>query len=115
MAETKRRKKDRTVIFEVKTQTPLSVGEQVFVTGSLQALGNWRADGFPLTRMGENAWSGAAILPNQENVEYKLTRGTWDTEEVLENGYAPENSVLKAGGDTTVRRMVASWLDKVRR
>ena len=114
MAEPRRKKRTRPVNFEIRTAAPLSVGEQVFITGSDAELGRWQADGFPLTRMGENVWAGTATLPGHEDVEFKVTRGSWDTEEVGADGVVPGNSTLKAGGDTTVRRSVAGWRDQVK-
>lgn len=112
MAAAKSRKTVRIVLFEVKTSRPLPIGQQVFICGSDKRLGNWRADGLPLTRMGENAWSGHAQLPVAEAVEYKITRGSWGTEALDEKGQIPGNHVLKPGGDITVRHSVASWLDE---
>jgi hypothetical protein len=112
MAAKRPRNKDRRVSFEIKTERPLSVGEQVFISGNQQMLGNWRADGFPLTRMADNLWAGSAILPGGETIEFKITRGDWDSEEVNAEGALPGNSVLKAGGDTVVRRTVAGWKDR---
>ncbi len=108
----KTKNKTRRVTFEIKTLAPLSVGEQVFVAGNHDMLGRWRADGFPLTRMADNTWSGAAILPAGEPTEFKVTRGDWDTEETQPDGTLPGNSVLPAGGDISVRRTVASWKDR---
>lgn len=112
MATSKNRKTQRTVLFEVRTAKPLPVGQQVFVTGNQKMLGHWRADALPLTRMGENAWSGQAILPVGETVEYKFTRGSWDTEAVNPQGVVPGNHELKPGGDLTVRHTVAAWKDQ---
>lgn len=112
MAAPRTRKTQRTVQFEVKTLKPLPVGQQVFVTGNARMLGHWKADGLPLTRMGENAWAGHAILPVAEAVEFKVTRGLWDTEEVAADGAVPGNHVLKAGGDTTARVSVSAWKDQ---
>ena len=112
MPDKKKSTRDRTVIFEIKTARPLNVGEQVFVTGDQQMLGSWRPDGLPLTRMGENIWSGLAILPGKEATAYKITRGTWDTEEVSSTGVAPDNAILKAGGNTTIRKTIAAWKDQ---
>lgn len=111
MPDKKKSTRDRTVIFEIKTVRPLNVGEQVFVTGDQEMLGNWRPDGLPLTRMGENSWSGSAILPGKTATEFKVTRGTWSTEEVSATGEAPANSVLKAGSNTTIRKTVVAWKD----
>ncbi len=102
---------ERTVTFEVKTRKPLPVGEQVFITGDIQMLGRWRPDGFPLTRMGENTWGGTAILPSDRTIEFKITRGSWNDEEILDDGSAPANGVIPSGGDHAVRRSVAAWKD----
>ena len=111
MAAKSKRRTERNISFEIKTQKPLSVGEQVFVTGSINMLGNWHPDGFPLTRMGENLWFGSAIVPADAVIEYKVTRGSWDDEEVLEDGTAPANGVIRAGGDSTIRKIVYGWKD----
>ncbi|HEY8239915.1 MAG TPA: CBM20 domain-containing protein [Kiritimatiellia bacterium] len=106
-----KKRTERTVSFEIKTAKPLSVGEQVFIAGNVSMLGAWRPDGFPLTRMGEDTWFGSAILPNDIVIEFKVTRGSWDDEEVQEDGSAPPNAVLKPGGDVSVRRSVTGWKD----
>lgn len=112
MASSKVRKTQRTVQFEVKTLKPLPVGQQVFVSGTQRVLGNWRPDGVPLTRMGENVWAGHAILPVADAIEFKVTRGSWATEAVDDQGVVPGNHVIKAGGDTTFRVTVAAWRDQ---
>lgn len=114
MVAPKQRKTQRTATFEVKTIRPLKVGQQVFVAGGAKVLGNWRADGLPLTRMGENLWTGYAILPVAEDVEYKITLGDWDSEALDESGTTPGNFVIKPGGDVTARHVVSAWkLDRV--
>ncbi len=109
MAAPKQRKTQRTVTFEVKTARPLPVGQQVFIAGGAKVLGNWRPDGLPLTRMGENLWSGYAILPVGESVEYKITLGDWESEALDESGVTPGNFVLKPGGDISIRHTVSAW------
>jgi hypothetical protein len=111
MAAKSKRKAGRTVSFEIKTRKPLSIGEQVFITGNVNMLGNWEPDGLPLTRMGDNLWFGSAPLPGEGEIEYKVTRGSWHDEEVMEDGAAPPNNTIRAGGDTTVRRTVFGWKD----
>lgn len=112
MAVRKPRNKNRRISFEIKTARPLPVGEQVFITGNQPILGDWKADGFPLTRMADNVWAGAAVLPGDETIEFKVTRGDWDTEEMAPDGSTPANTVLKPGGDLAVRRTVEAWRDR---
>lgn len=109
MAAPRQRKTQRTVTFEIRTTKPLPVGQQVFIAGGTKALGNWRPDGLPLTRMGENVWSGSAMLPVNDEVEYKITLGDWNSEALDDEGNIPNNFVLKPGGDVTVRHTVKAW------
>ena len=97
MAEKKSRGKSRRVTFEVRTAQALPVGEQIFVTGNQETLGKWRPDGYPLTRMADLTWQGTVVVPPDEIVEYKVTRGSWDTEEVTATGIIPSDSKIKPG------------------
>ncbi len=112
MAEKKKRNKSRRITFEVRTARALRVGEQVFVTGNQEMLGKWRPDGYPLTRMADLVWQGTVTVPADEAIEFKVTRGAWDTEEVTASGIIPSDSKLKPGGDTVVRHTVAAWRDE---
>lgn len=107
----KQRGKSRQITFEVTTRTPLPVGEQVFVTGNDPILGNWSPDGLPLTRTDDKVWSGSDVFPADAVLEYKITRGTWNSEETLEDGAIPGNRVVEASGDRVIQHPVAGWKD----
>lgn len=101
----------RQVTFTITTHTPLPVGEQVFITGNHRILGNWDAEGFPLTRTEDNLWTGTALLPSSERIEFKITRGDWASEEILDSGSPSGNHVIEAGGDAVAELRVAAWKD----
>ncbi|HDL77780.1 MAG TPA: hypothetical protein ENG36_03325 [Lentisphaerae bacterium] len=101
----------RRIYFEIITPTPLPTGEQVFISGSDPTLGNWKPDGLPLTRVEDRVWKAEAVLPADHSVEYKITRGSWDSEEVLPDGTVPSNYRISAGGDRIVRHTVLAWRD----
>jgi predicted alpha/beta superfamily hydrolase len=101
----------RTLHFEITTLRPLPAGEQVFISGNRAGLGGWRPDGLPLTRVDDNLWTGAVVLPETEAVEFKVTRGSWETERALADGSIPGNVVAGPGGDETVRVQVVDWRD----
>lgn len=107
----KRKDENRQITFEVITRVPLPVGEQVFISGNQHVLGNWNSEGFPLARTDDNTWAGSVILPVTEIVEYKVTRGSWESEEVQEDGRIPPNFVLEAGRSRVVRHEVKRWRD----
>jgi len=102
----------RQITFHVVTDVPLPVGEQVFITGNQPALGNWDPGGFPLTRVDDRSWSGTLPLPAETKIEYKITRGSWKTEEILEDATLPENKVIDAGSNYTAHHTVAQWRDE---
>lgn len=101
----------RRIYFEIITPTPPAAGEQVFISGSDPTLGNWKPDGLPLTRVEDRVWKAEAVLPADMAVEYKITRGTWDCEEVLPDGTVPSNYRISPGGDRIVRHTVLAWRD----
>jgi predicted alpha/beta superfamily hydrolase len=112
MVAAKARGESRQITFEVTTKRPLPVGEQVFVTGNHDSLGNWDPDGFPLTRTDDNVWSGSAAFPAGQAIEYKITRGSWDSEEALADGSVPAaNKTVLADQDREVQHEVARWKD----
>lgn len=105
--------RQRRVSFRITTTSALPVGEQVFVTGSAEALGRWKPDALPLTRMDDNVWSGAAEIPAAEPLEFKFTRGTWPREEVTGGGQVPANYALPPGRDPAeVTHRVYRWKDE---
>lgn len=90
---------------------PLPAGEQVFISGSAAELGNWNAAGFPLTRTDDNMWKGMTTLPSDQTVEYKITRGAWEAEEVFSDGRLPENYSLTPGRVEVMIHLVHHWKD----
>ncbi len=104
--------KSRRISFRITTMHPLPVGEQVFITGQVDALGAWNPASFALARGDDLVWEGDIVVPANMDVEYKITRGSWDTEEVLQDGSLPENHVVPAGGDMVEERTVHHWHDR---
>ena len=101
----------RRITVTVITDGPLPVGEQVFIAGNQTELGCWRPDGLPLTRVSDNRWSGAVDLPAVEPVEFKITRGTWRTEEVWSHPVDLPNRGLPPGDDAALEFFVRRWKD----
>lgn len=111
MMAAKARGESRQITFEVTTKRPLPVGEQVFITGNHDSLGNWDPDAFPLTRTDDNVWTGSVVFPAGQTLEYKITRGSWQSEETREDGTVPSNSTVETDQDRLVRHEVACWND----
>jgi hypothetical protein len=110
MAVRKSRSKEKTVLFEITTARPLPIGQQVFVSGNQPMLGDWKPDGLPLTRMDDNTWAASAIIDPNVPLEFKVTRGTWETEALGESGAIPTNTTVAAGRSRIVGT-VHRWRD----
>ncbi len=104
--------KARRITFRIITMHPLPVGEQVFVVGNADALGNWNPTGFALSRTEDLVWTGAVMALSDSMIEYKITRGSWDTEEVRQDGSVPDNHIVMACNDTIEERTVHHWHDQ---
>lgn len=100
-----------TLRFRITTDVPLPVGEQVFITGNQEALGNWRPDGLPLEREADRVWTGEAEVEKGALVEFKVTRGEWSSEQLLPDGRVPENHTVQPTQNETVEVHVAAWKD----
>ncbi len=97
----------------VQTAVALGVGEQVFLTGAGDELGGWRADAVPMTRVDDNRWEVVLSLPGTDPLEFKITRGSWESEEVEADGRVPANRVLKPEDQGRMVLPVAGWKDRV--
>jgi len=87
-------------------------GELVFITGSIPALGDWqpakglRLDWKPPFHEGEiEAETGT-------HFEYKVTRGSWETESADAYGHVPPNDAHEVWLDATRHHTVADWKDR---
>ena len=97
----------------VHTAMTLGVGEQVFLTGGADELGRWRPDAVPMTRTDDNRWEAVLSLRGADPLEYKITRGTWETEEVDAEGRIPSNRRLEPADGGRAEAAVADWKDRL--
>jgi len=69
------------------------------------------AKGYAFTRDADGTYRLTLNLPRGTQLEYKLTRGSWDSVEKAEGGEDLPNRTLDVKGATTVKLKVASWAD----
>lgn len=98
------------ITFEVyaKTTPPKS---RLYLASTLN---DWRTDDpdYKLEEVEPGHWRLEIEVIRGELLEYKLTRGTWRTVEVNEQGQEGENRRLQVFGTTTVRVDVPHWKDQ---
>lgn len=94
------------------TAVNISAPDKVFISGNNSLMGNWDPSVVKLEKKSPNFWSGKFNLPAGFTVEFKLTRGSWANERVV-NGNIPGNIILKLQNDTTLNFVVDQWRDRV--
>jgi len=85
--------------------------QQVVIAGTDPALGNWQPErGLMLDRDADGVFRGACDLP-YGIVEFKITRGTWETEEAFQDGHATYNYQYLMAHDLDLKLVVEHWKD----
>jgi len=96
--------------FEV-TIPPDPQRQRVVIVGTDPALGNWQPErGLVLDRADDGKFRGAADLPSGI-IEFKVTRGSWDTEETFLDGTVALNYQYLVLHDLDVAIEVDHWKD----
>ena len=99
------------VTFVVTSAPATTPGDATLTLGS--NLGGWNpaAPGFAFTRDEKGRFTLTLELREGTNVEYKVTRGGWNTVEKNADGTEMKNRVLDVKGPATVELQVARWID----
>ena len=98
------------VTFKVTAKT-LPEGSKLFITGDQEQLGDWDAGSVPLDEQADGSWMKTFVFAAGSRLEYKITRGTWETEAVDADGAVPGNAVMTVRSNETVNIVVATWKD----
>lgn len=94
-------------IVQVPLDTPKDA--KVYVVGSAVELGAWSLPGMALTRRADGRYMGKVVLPQGMRVEYKVTRGSWETVEKGRKGEEMTNRRLTAEKNAAIEIEVESW------
>ncbi|RMG66521.1 MAG: hypothetical protein D6715_06640, partial [Calditrichaeota bacterium] len=85
--------------------------ESVYVTGNLPALGDWDPGAVRMQPDEAGNWRLRFSVREGTLVEFKFTRGNWDTEAVGQEGIAIGNTSLKVNFDTRLQVTIPDWKD----
>lgn len=102
---------ERVVTFRVLTENVLA-NDTVFITGSIPELGNWNPGIIPLNRINKNTWEKTVKLNEGMILSFKITRGSWEAEQLGDNKNVPENSTLEVGRNSIVEIHAKYWKDR---
>jgi gluconolactonase len=98
--------------FVVKTSQPVAKEDTLYLAGNNTALGDWNPNAIALNRKSDTLFEVVVELENAENIEFKITRGSWETVEKDAEGGEIENrtATVKSGKDIVIE--VESWADQ---
>src|SRR5215203_3772866 len=102
-----------TVEFRVTVPASTPVTSKIFLSGSTKSLGEWNGAGLELKRNDSGIYVGTASLPEDQAVEFKVTRGSWQTVEKQTDGSERENRKLTPKSDETIKIKVQAWADQL--
>ena len=83
----------------------------IYVAGNSPMLGNWDPGKIRLVRENDSIWSFSTGAPVGSVLEFKITRGTWDTEALYVDGVIPQNTVVRVISDTVITLAPLTWND----
>ncbi len=85
----------------------------IFISGNHNSLADWNPGSVSLNQVNDSLWTIGLTFPVNTSLEYKFTRGSWDTEPVDEGGDPFENFSLIVKSDTIVNYIFKYWNKKV--
>jgi len=102
-----------TVPFRFAVHAPVGrrPAARLYLTGDAAALGAWRPDGLALARGKDGVFRATVALPRGATVQYKVTRGTWQTVERDVHGTDIANRTVVVEGADSVEINVERWAE----
>ena len=105
-----RRMNGHTITISVRPQE-LPEGDSVYITGNHPALGNWHPDAVPLQLQADGSWRRQFFIKRNTQLEYKFTRGSWDSEAANEHGGVLPNFRLRVNQNHQQHLEIPHWRD----
>ncbi|MBK9099142.1 MAG: histidine kinase [bacterium] len=93
----------------------LPTGSVVYITGNDDQLGNWQPNLTALEEVEKGKWIKSFSFPRGKKLEFKFTRGNWETEALNEDSTTPPNYAFEVRNDTTISIEINLWADQVER
>lgn len=86
-------------------------GSQLYIIGNHRYFGQWMGAGIPLLPGKNGTWSKTFFIPDSTKLEFKITRGSWNSEAVNFDGTIPPNFSFVAEKDTVLNIKIDDWKD----
>lgn len=101
------------ITFRVRVPASTPDGAGIWISGGMSALGSWNGRGLLLERREEGWYAGTVGAAPETFLEYKATRGGWETVEKSKEGREIPNRSLVVTAAETLTVLVEAWRDQV--
>ena len=81
----------------------------VYITGNHDKLGRWHPGKIPLKKQSDNSWTRTFFFNEGEELKFKVTLGTWQTERLEADGSVPREYMYNVEKDSTLLINAAQW------
>jgi predicted alpha/beta superfamily hydrolase len=102
-------------IFTVKIEVivkDFKEDSRIFITGNNPTFGNWQSADVPLNQKNDSVFVGRFEFQKDEIIEFKFTKGSWETEALTDKKNIPQNYVYKVVKDTLLSFRILYWRDE---
>ena len=97
------------VTFVVTPPAATPAGATLWISGGVPELGSWSGAGLRLAPRADGSHAGSVRVERGTLLEFKATRGSWDTVEKGPGGEELSNRTHRAEAGDTIRVEVARW------
>jgi predicted alpha/beta superfamily hydrolase len=99
------------ITFHITVPAGTPESDSVFVSGNRPELGTWDGHGLRAARRAAGVYEASVSFPDSVALEFKITRGGWETVEKGPTGEEVPNRTHLVAGDDTLDITVANWRD----
>src|SRR5208337_656503 len=100
---------DKKVTIRFIAPAPTSRETKIYLAGNLEMFGGWKANGVLLKNSGRHEWEKQFQIREGTHIEFKITRGTWESEAVYVKGEKASNTTADIVNDTTLTLRAIAW------
>lgn len=90
----------------------VSENQSVFITGNNNIIGGWNPSSVQLNRINDSTFSKTFEFEKPISLEFKFTKGSWDSEGVDSIGSTQPNYTAQISNDTTIVFIIDYWKDQ---
>jgi predicted alpha/beta superfamily hydrolase len=87
----------------------LKPDEKIYIAGNQPEFGNWNPGSIALNKINDSTWTDLFLFEKNTVLEFKFTKGTWDTEALNKNESIPSNITLNVINDTSLLFNINKW------